>query len=744
MAARYRLMSEPTPSLNLKPGRGLSIDDLMGEMTLSEKIGQLNQINAGPYNALTDIEDDLRAGKIGAIINQVTRDTINEMQRIAIEESRLGIPLLVGRDVIHGFETVFPIPLGQAASWNPQLIEACARHSALEASATGVNWTFAPMIDVSRDARWGRIAESFGEDPYLNAAFGVAMVEGFQGDDLSSDGTIAACAKHFAGYSASEAGRDYSATNIPENELRNIYLPPFKALADSGVATFMTSFGDLDGVPATGNAFLLDQVLRQEWDYRGLVVSDWNAVSELTVHGLTEDDRGAALEAIKAGVDMEMEGQTYRHHAESLLDDDRINIADIDIKVERVLRLKEALGLFDNPYTAEPVGSDAIKEAGLELAKKAAQQSLVLLQNETGALPLDRSGLKRLSLIGPMADQAAEQLGTWVFDGDPSLSVTPLQALKDYVGTAVDIHFTSALDTTRDRRTERFDEIVQDASKSDAIICCVGEEAILSGEAHCRADIDLPGAQNALIKALAQTGKPLIVIVMAGRPLTLEPILPYTDAVLYAWHPGSMAGPAIIETIFGETPPSGKLPVSFPKMVGQIPIYYNHKNTGRPPRRETTVLIDDIDVGAEQTSFGMTAFHLDAGFEPQFPFGFGLTYTSFEYSPVKIDKPEIGFDETLKVSVEITNTGPRSGTDVVQLYIRDIAASVTRPVKELKAHKRVDLKPGETRTVSFDLTAGDLSFYGRDMTWTAESGAFTVWIGPDPTTTNKIAFRLVR
>ncbi|MEL7486795.1 MAG: beta-glucosidase BglX [Pseudomonadota bacterium] len=705
------------------------ITSLLADMTLEEKIGQMRQVDASGDQINDDLRNAVKAGRVGSVINQVDPDLAYELQGLALEESRLGIPLLIGRDVIHGFETVAPLPLAQAASWNPELVRDCARIAAREASSCGVNWTFAPMIDISRDPRWGRIAESFGEDPFLTSAMGVAMVEGFQGDDLSNEDSIAACAKHFAGYGASESGRDYNTTNIPENELRNIYLPPFKAAADAGAATFMASFSDIDGVPATANAFLLRQVLRDEWAFDGFMVSDWDAVRQLSVHGLTENDKEAAFEAASAGVDMEMTGDAFVEHLAALVNEARIDIETIDQAVANILRVKLRCGLFDLPFASKERRLSAATAESMNAVKALATESVVLLKNDRRTLPLQKTSVNSIAVIGPMANAAVEQLGTWTFDGDERRSVTPLAALHAHADDAFDVRYVAAMESTRSLDTTSFDAAVAAARDADLALLFVGEDAILSGEAHCRADISLPGVQSQLVKAVSETGTPVVAIIMAGRPLTLGDIVDHTDAILFAWHPGSMAGPALCDLLFGVTSPSGKLPVTFPKMVGQIPIYYNHKNTGRPPSPSSVIHIDDIEIGAAQTSLGMTAFHLDAGYLPQFPFGFGLSYSEFEYRDLKLSADAISPEDALRASVVIENKGAVTAQEVVQLYIRDLVGSVTRPVKELKGFKKIMLKPGQSKRVSFELTCKELSFYRRDKSFGAEAGEFQLWIG---------------
>jgi beta-glucosidase len=705
------------------------VADLLSRMTLEEKIGQMSQLNAGEGYIHDYLADALRSGRVGSVLNEVNVEIVNEMQRMAVEESRLGIPLLVGRDVIHGFRTVMPIPLGQAASWNPERVHAGARMAAREAAAAGVNWTFAPMIDVSRDPRWGRIAESCGEDPYLTAVLGSAMVRGYQGDDLSAPESIAACAKHFAGYGASESGRDYATTNVPQNELRNVYLPPFEAAVEAGVATLMTSFSDIDGVPATANAFLLRQVLRAEWGFDGFVVSDWDSVRQLSIHGITTGDRESAWEALTAGVDMEMEGDAFISHLAGLVEEGRIDVALIDRAVASILALKSRLGLFDNPYTDPGSFPPAGAPDALAAAKALALESVVLLKNDHGALPLRKHELARLALIGPLADAPYEQLGTWIFDGDPRLSVTPLQALREALGDAVVITHVPVLGTTRSRDTSRFDEAAAAAAEADAVVLFLGEESILSGEAHSRADIGLPGAQVELVRAVRAAGKRVVGVIQAGRPLTLTDCVDEMDAILFAWHPGSMGGAAIAELLLGEVSPSGKLPATFPRMVGQVPIYHSQKNTGKPPSPDTVVHIDDIDPCAPQLSLGMTSFHLDAGYTPLFAFGHGLSYSSFLYENLEVSAAEIVLGQPFEIRVDLTNTGEMAAEEVVQLYLRDVVGSVTRPVRELKGFQRVRLFPGERRQVVFVMHTDDLAFHGRDMVRRTEPGEFHAWVG---------------
>ncbi|TLX75033.1 beta-glucosidase BglX [Labilibacter sediminis] len=703
------------------------VEDLLSQMTLEEKIGQMSQVNGGGPVVSEEMKEELRKGKIGSILNEVNVENINEIQRVCVEESRLGIPVIIARDVIHGFKTVFPIPLGQAASWNPELIQEGSRISAAEASSSGIRWTFAPMIDISRDARWGRIAESLGEDPYLSAQLGAAMVKGFQGEDLSNETSILACAKHFAGYGAAEGGRDYNTTLIPPRELRDIYLPPFKAAVDAGVRTFMAGFNDIDGIPATANEFLFRQVLREEWKFDGFVVSDWASPWELMNHGIAADEKEAAQRAINAGVNMEMATTTYKDNIEALLKEGLVSEETINQAVREILRVKFELGLFENPYLAPEKQYQFAKAEYLASAKEAATQSMVLLKNEQQLLPISKS--QKVALIGPMADQPYEQLGTWIFDGDSTLSVTPLDGLKQALGNKMG--FAKGLAISRTRHHKGFKEAVRLAKRSDVIVFCAGEESILSGEAHSRANIDLPGAQNELIKELKKTGKPLVLVVMAGRPLTIGEIGEYADAIVYAWHPGTMGGAALADILLGKANPSGKLPVTFPKVVGQIPMHYNHKNTGRPANPNSWTQMYDIPVKAPQTSLGNESHYIDAGYTPLYPFGYGLSYTQYEYSNVVLNNSVYAIDDTLKVSFTLKNTGKYDGTEIAQMYVRDLVGNVSRPVKELKGFARVSLKAGEQKEITLELPIANLSFHNEKMEEVVEPGDFNLWVGGD-------------
>uniref|UniRef100_UPI003568B592 glycoside hydrolase family 3 N-terminal domain-containing protein n=1 Tax=Draconibacterium sp. TaxID=1965318 RepID=UPI003568B592 len=554
------------------------ISGLLSEMTLDEKIGQMQQVNDGFFGDEEATKQAIRDGKVGSFLNTFGADRVAEFQRVALEESKHGIPLLFGRDVIHGYRTIFPIPLGMASSWEPKLAEKAMRISAIEASSMGINWTFAPMMDVTWDPRWGRIAESCGEDPLLTSEFAAAMVKGFQGD-LADPTAIAACAKHFVGYGMSEAGRDYNTTYIPEPLLRNVHLRPFKAATDAGVLTFMSAFNDLNGVPTSGNEFTLKQILRDEWDYKGMVVSDWGSIEEMINHGFASDKKQAAEIAAKAGVDMEMATTCYADNLKTLIEEGVITEDMIDTYVGNILRVKIKLGLFDKPYDNHVSTDTILSPSHLAVSREAARKSMVLLKNDNNTLPISKN-IHSLAVIGPLADAARDQLGTWIFDGQGEDSTTPKQAFGEILGAKM--NFVPGLEYSRDKSTKGFAEAVAAAKRSDAILFFAGEESILSGEANARGIIDLPGVQTELITELRKTGKPLILVVMAGRPLGIGAEMEMADAVLYAWHPGTMAGPAVADLIFGDYSPSGKLPVTFVKGAGQIPFYYYRKNTGRP------------------------------------------------------------------------------------------------------------------------------------------------------------------
>lgn len=760
------------------------VESLLKRMTLEEKIGQMNQnsyfgLGRGDIERLSDkvmnewleklghpedkikkmnhakkvkliveandkdldraILQPIRKGELGSILNVIDSDIVNRIQKVAVKESRLGIPLIIARDVIHGYKTIFPIPLGQAASFNPDIVEEGGRVAAKEARSVGIHWTFAPMLDISRDARWGRIAESFGEDPYLTGVMGVAMVNGFQANgDLKSNEAMAACVKHFVGYGASEGGRDYNSTNIPPALMRNVYLPPFEQTVKAGAATLMTSFNDNDGIPSSGNSFLLKDVLRGEWGFKGVVVSDWASIAEMVPHGYAKDGKEAAMQSANAALDIDMVSHVYYNNLKELVAEGKVKESDIDEMVRNILRLKFDLGLFENPYVDTKRPSVMYANEHLEAAKRAAIESAILLKNENNILPLSRK--TKIAVIGPMANAPHDQMGTWVFDGEKNHTVTPLKALQT-IDTDIDFVYEPALSYSRDENTSKFEAAKEAVRSADVAVLFVGEESILSGEAHSLSNINLIGKQSELIQAVKSVGKPVVVVVMAGRPLTIERDLAYADAMLYNFHPGTMGGPAIIDLLFGKENPSGKLPATFVREVGQIPMYYNHNNTGRPAPKNVMTL-KDIELEAGQTSLGNTSFYLDSGRDPLFPFGYGLSYSTFEYSNLSVYPKQLTKEGTLNISVTLKNSSSRDGAEVVQVYVRDLVGSIVRPIKELKRFKKVYLKAGETQKVTFTIPATDLAFYNREGVKVIESGDFKLWVGSDSNATLEADFTI--
>ena len=709
------------------------IEHILGQMTLAEKIGQMNQVSAG--GEVSNYAEAIRKGQVGSILNEVDPVKLNEFQRLAVEESRLGIPLLVGRDVIHGFHTIFPIPLGLAATFDPALVEEDARIAAVEATAQGVRWTFSPMLDIARDPRWGRIAEGSGEDTYLDARMAEAMVRGYQGEVLDTT-SMAACVKHFVGYGAAEGGRDYNSTFLTERQLRNFYLPPFEAAIKAGAMTLMTSFNDNDGVPSTGNAFVVKDILRGEWGFDGLVVTDWDSMGEMIDHGFGADRKDVAEKAINAGVDMDMMTYGFLSHLEELVKEGAVKQSAIDQAVRNILRIKIMLGLFEHPYV-DVEAAKAVQYAPehLAAARKTAEESAILLKND-GILPLKGKG--RILVTGPMADAPWDQLGTWCFDGQKEHTVTPLEALQERFPGQVT--YVPGLRYSREKR-ESFADVVSAARSADVVLAFLGEEAILSGEAHCLADLNLIGSQSELLSALKASGKPVVATILAGRPLTIERDLPNCNAVLYSFHPGTMGGPALARLLSGDANPSGKTPITFLRTVGQAPLYYNHNMTGRPYRGEK--LLADIDLEAGQTSLGNTSYYLDYGAYPLFPFGYGLSYTTFEYSNASLDKKEYGVEDTITLSFTLSNTGEYKGTEVVQVYVRDLVGTLTRPVKELKAFERVELASGESRTVTLQIPVQSLAFWGLDGVKKVEPGDFQLWVAGDSATGEALSFKVL-
>jgi beta-glucosidase len=689
------------------------IEALLARMTLAEKLAQLQQLDGEGNGTFRPEHPDLiRKGLLGSTLNVRGAKNTNQLQHVAMDESRLKIPVLFGFDVINGYRTIFPIPLAEASSWDPASAERSAGIAAQEAYASGVRWTFAPMLDVARDPRWGRITEGAGEDPFLGAAFARARVRGFQGTDYSAPDKILACAKHWVAYGASEGGRDYNTTDMSEQTLREIYFPPFKAAVDAGVGTVMSAFNDLNGVPTSANHFTLTEVLRGEWKFDGFVVSDYTSVKELINHGLAADDQDAARLALNAGVDMEMVSRVFNQHGPQLLQQGRISQATIDEAVRRILRIKFRLGLFEHPYTDETRESRSLLTSENRGAARAiADRSMVLLKNEHETLPLNKA-VHSIAVIGPLADDHRSPLGWWSGDGKPEDTVTPLMGIKAKVSPASKVGYAKGCDIQGDS-TAGFAEAVALARDSDVAIVFVGESAEMMGEAASKSSLDLTGRQMDLVKAVQATGKPTIVVLMNGRPLTVGWIIENAPAVLEAWMGGTEAGNAIADVLFGDVNPSGKLPVTWPRTVGQVPIYYNHMNTGRPPEADKRY----------------TSKYLDVPWTPQFPFGYGLSYTQFKITNLQLSAPHISPAGKLMVSVDVQNVGRREGAEVVQLYIRDIAASMTRPVKELKGFQRITLAAGEKKRVEFSLAPEQLGFWNREMRFVVEPGEFKVMVG---------------
>lgn len=715
------------------------VEKILGSMTIEDKIGQLNQMDG--RRDIEQIKKEVREGTLGSIMNIVDPAVTDELQRIAIEESPSGIPLLFARDVVHGFNTVLPIPLGMAASWDDELIQAAARNTALEATERGIRWAFAPMMDIARDPRWGRIAESFGEDTYMAGRLATAVVRGYQGESLADQTSMAACAKHFVGYGDAEGGRDYNTTFIPPRTLRDVYLPPFKACVDDGCASIMTSFNDNDGLPSTGNRWLLTELLREQWGFEGVVVSDWGSVAGLIPHGVSPDKRDAAKQCITAGCDMDMSSRSYLLHMKDLIEKGEVDMAVLDEAVRRVLRLKVQLGLLDQPYARKTSQSDIYSEPVLETACKLAEESVVMLKND-GVLPIAGT-IRKVLVVGPMADAAYDQMGTWALDGDKTHTVTPVAAMKEYWGDKVEITYIPCLTHPRDKSTDEFKNMVKAAKKADIVVAFVGEEQMMSGEAHSLSSLDLQGVQGQMLEALAETDTPLVTVFMAGRPLTIERQVEISDAVLYAWHPGTMGGKALADILFGAANPSGKLPVTFPRNVGQIPIYYNHKHTSHKAKG-TEGNLDSIPREAYQSVMGHTSSYLDVAPSPLFHFGYGLSFTTFELSDIVLESKEVQADGYIRASVVVTNTGNREGTEVVQLYTGRKTASVTQPMKELKDFQRVKLAPGESRKVEFDVPVSRLAFHNRDLELVVEAGNYTLTIGTDSQSGLRTYFKITK
>lgn len=683
------------------------IEDLLSRMTLEEKVGQLVQYSG--FNE--ERAGAIREGRIGSLLNVTGAEATNRVQRIAVEESRLGIPLLFGLDVIHGYRTIFPTPLATASSWDPDLVRQAEEIAAREARAAGTHWTFAPMIDIARDPRWGRITEGAGEDPYLGAAMAVARVQGFQGDDVAAPDRILACLKHYVAYGAPVGGRDYNSVDMSERSLREIYLPPYQAGLSAGAATVMSAFNLLNGVPTTANTFTINGILRGEWGFDGLIVSDWNSVGELILQGYAADGPDAARLAIGATIDMDMMGDIYANHLADLVRTHIVPESQLDASVRRVLRSKFELGLFDNPYVDPDLEASVIlREDHVAAARDVARKSMVLLKNDGALLPLSND-IRSLAVIGPLADNGQDQLGAWHTLGRPADAVTVLAAIRERAGPRTTITYARG-STVTGTETDEFAAAVEAARNADVAIVVVGEREAETGEAASRTSLNLPGVQEGLIEAVHKTGTPVVAVVMSGRPLTIPWLAENVPAILQAWHPGSQGGNAVADILWGDANPSAKLPVSFPRSVGQIPIFYSHDHTGRP---------------ATQSRF--TSRYLDSPNTPLYPFGYGLSYTTFAYTDLELSADTIASDGTISVSAVITNTGSVAGEEIVQLYIRDPVASVVRPVRELQGFSKILLEPGQQQTVRFTLGPDELGFYNQDMEWVVEPGAFMVWVG---------------
>jgi len=710
------------------------VNDLLKRMTLEEKIGQMNQVggtfaNTGPINPLSDQGKEMREGKIGSVLNLAGVDGIKKIQQIAVEQTRLHIPLIFGLDVIHGMKTIFPIPLGEAASWDLSAMERSARIAAIEASAMGVNWTFAPMVDIARDARWGRIAEGAGEDAYLGVQIAKVRVKGFQGDDLSKNNTIAACAKHYAAYGAAIAGRDYNAVDMSEITLRDVYLPPFKAAFDAGAATFMSSFNTLNGVPATANAFLLRKILKGEWNFNGFVVSDAGAVGELIPHGLAADGVEAARLAANAGLDMDMGSNLFLQNLPGLVRRGIVLEKVIDEAVRRILTVKYELGLFDDPYRycdTNREKTELLTPDHLAAARDMARKSIVLLKNENSLLPLKKN-IGTLAVIGAMANNQNDMIGCWGGGGEAKDVVSILQGIKSVVSPETKVLYAKGCEI--DAKTpEDFTAALDVAKQADVVVVTIGESGGMSGEAHSRANINIPGNQEALLKEIVKLGKPVVVLLTNGRPLTIPWVAENVSSIIETWFLGTQAGNAVADVLFGDYNPSGKLPVSFPQVLGQVPFCYSELNTGRPL--------------AEHPADFFRSRYNDVSNDALFPFGFGLSYTTFEYSNLRLSQGFLTKDGKLQVCVDVRNAGSRSGEEVVQLYIRDYYASVCQPVRLLKGFKKLAIEPGQTQTVTFILAADDLKYHNSKMEWMVESGKFGVFVGGSSRTVLDTSFTL--
>ncbi|SFC34432.1 beta-glucosidase [Parapedobacter composti] len=729
------------------------VSELMSRMTIEEKIGQLNLVTAGEAVTgsvvSTDVESKIKEGKIGGIFSMSTPQRIRAAQELAVNHSRLKIPIIFGMDVIHGYKTMFPIPLGLAASWDMELIQETARIAAMEASADGLNWTFSPMVDISRDARWGRISEGSGEDTYLGSRIAEAMVRGYQGDDLAAHNTLMACVKHFALYGAAEAGRDYNTTDMSLHRMYNEYLPPYKAAIDAGAGSVMTAFNDINGVPATANKWLMTDVLRNQWGFTGFVVTDYTAVNELIDHGLG-DLQEVSARSLKAGVEMDMVGEGFLTTLKRSVEEGKVSVADIDRACRLVLEAKYKLGLFEDPfrYCDDSRAREVIlNSAHLAKAREAAGKSFVLLKNDRQVLPLKKQGT--VALIGPLANTGTNMPGTWSVSADLENTPSLLEGMRDALGNQVKIvhhHGSNLLEDAayqeratmfgrtipRDERPEQevIAEALAVAGQADVIIAALGESSEMSGESSSRTDIGIPTVQQRLLAKLLETGKPVVLVLFTGRPLTLTWENEHVPAILNVWFGGTETGKAVADVLFGDVNPSGKLPATFPQHVGQVPLYYSHKNTGRP-------LADG------QWFQKFRSNYLDVSNDPLYPFGYGLSYTTFTYDQMELSAEQLHQAGSLQVRVTVKNTGKYAGEEVVQLYIRDLVGSVTRPVKELKGFRKIRLEPGESQQVVFDITAEDLKFYDAELNYVAEPGEFSVFVGPNSRDVQEKKFILV-
>ncbi len=707
------------------------VDSVLSLMTLDEKIGQMVLLTSGwdvtgPAMPSSNL-DDIKKGRCGNIFNAYTVAYTRKLQDIAVKESRMKIPLLFGYDVIHGFKTIFPIPLAEASSWDMEAIRNSARVAAVESAASGINWTFAPMVDIARDPRWGRIAEGAGEDPYLGSRIAAARVKGFQGDDLSLPISILACVKHYAAYGAPLAGRDYASVDMSDRMLRDVYLPPYKAAIDAGVMSVMSSFNDLDGVPATGNHFLLTDILRNEWSFKGLVVTDYTSINEMVPHGVVANEKEAAELALNVGVDMDMQGSVYYKYLSQLVKEGRITKDQIDEAVTRILRIKFLLGLFDDPYrfsNEEREKEIVYKPMHLDFAYDMASKSIVLLKNDNNLLPLKMNS--RIAVIGPLADSRRDLLGSWIGAGKWDSITTVFQALKEKLGNK-NVLYTRGCDILKEDKSG-FPAAIQSVRNADVVVMVLGESAEWCGEAASRTSISIPEIQKELLREVAKLKNPIVLVLMNGRPLALEEENELAGSIVEAWFPGSLGAKAIADILTGKVNPSGKLSVTFPRNVGQVPIFLSEKNTGRP-----------YDLKGTEQKY--RSRYIDCPNDPLYPFGFGLSYSKFTYSDLQIDKPKFSHGDTIHISVKVNNTSPYDGEEVVQLYIRDLVGSVTRPVKELKGFQKLMIRSGEIKTVTFKIDESDLSFYRKDMSFGIEPGDFKAFVGGNSSDVLETSFR---